>query len=165
MGSFILEAAGYPRAGCGLRAAALAGYFFREVPFHRARFGGGSLALGLRISLVSIPLGYVLMACWPGHSLALLHVVFITGFSLLTLTVASHVVLGHSGQSSKFPATIWPLLFVYALGSLAMLSRVSADWMPTGQMGHYAYAALAWGAGAALWGFWILPALKTAGED
>ena len=165
MAGFILEASGSPRAGCGLRAAALVVYFFREVPFHRAGFGGGSLALGLRISLASIPLGYLLIAVWPDHSLALLHVVFITGFSLLTFVVASRVVLGHCGQSSKFRMTLWPVLGVCALVTLAMLSRVSADWMPDGRMGHYAYAAVAWIAGAVLWGLWALPSLKTGGEE
>ena len=162
---FVLEAAGHPSAGCGLRAAALVVYFIHEVPLHRAGLGGGSLALGLRISLVAIPTGYILMAIQPSHLLAFLHVVFITGFSLLTFIVASRVVLGHSGQSSQFRATLRPVLVLSALVALAMLSRVSADWMPAGRMSHYAYAAIAWIAGAVLWGLWILPALKTAGEE
>lgn len=163
---FVLEAAGHPSIGCGLRAAALAVYFLREVPFHRAGFGGGSLALGLRISLAAIPIGYILMAVQPAHSLAFLHVVFITGFSLLTFIVASRVVLGHSGQSSQFRATLRPVLVLCVLVSLAMFSRVSADWLPAGRMGHYAYAAIAWIAGALLWGLWIrscTKALSSAG--
>ena len=162
---FVLEAAGHPSAGCGLRAAALVVYFFHEVPLHRAGLGCGSLALGLRISLVAIPTGYILMSVQPWHLLAFVHVVFITGFSLLTFIVASRVVLGHSGQNSKFRATLPPVLALCALLTLAMLSRVSADWMPAGQMSHYAYAAIAWIAGVLLWGLWIFPALKTAGEE
>jgi uncharacterized protein involved in response to NO len=165
LAGFVLEATGSPRTGCGLRAAALVVYFFREVPLHRAGLGGGSLALALRVSLASIPLGFLLMAAWPGHSLALLHVVFLTGFSLLTFTVASRVVLGHSGQSSKFRMTLWPVLAMCALVTLAMLSRVSADWTPAGRMGHYAYAAIAWIAGAAVWAIFILPGVTKAGEE
>jgi len=80
-------------------AAGIFLYFFREVPVHRAGLGGGSLALGLRIALCSMPLAYALMAALPGHAFSLPHVLFAGGFSLLTLIVASRVVLGHSGQS------------------------------------------------------------------
>ncbi len=153
---FVLEASGWPRAGNALKAAALAVYLLREIPLHRALRGGGSLALGLRIALVCIPLAFALMAVWPDHTLSFLHVLFITGFSLLIFVVASRVVLGHSGQSEKFRAKIWPVLALTSLVVLAMLTRVSADWLPDIRMSHYAYASLAWTAGAAVWAALIL---------
>jgi uncharacterized protein involved in response to NO len=162
--SFVLEAMEYSRAGYLLRALAILIYFVREVPFHQAGFGHGALAFGLRIALISIPLGYLLMAIWPEYRATFIHVVFVTGYSLLTLTVASRVVLGHSGQSHLFKAWLPSLLTMTALVSLAMLTRVSADWMGDRRSSHLAYAAAVWAIGALIWGFLILPAVRQGDE-
>jgi uncharacterized protein involved in response to NO len=161
--SFVLEAAGFLHAGYGLRASALLLYFMCEVPVHQAGFGGGSLALSLRLALFAIPVGYLLMAIWPEHAFSLLHIVFITGFSLLTFTVASRVILGHSGQSARFRDSLRPVLILASLLTLAMLTRVSADWMPSLRMGHYGYAAVAWITGVIIWAAYFLPSV--ARED
>ena len=163
--SFAMEVAGFTSAGYALRAAALLVYFFREVPVHRAGFGGGTLALGLRLALLSIPAGYILLALMPGRAFTFLHVVFITGFSLLTFIVASRVVLGHSGQSVKFRAALRPVLVLCAMLTLAMLVRVTADWMPQARMGHYAYAAMAWISGVLVWTVMILPGVVKADSE
>lgn len=154
--SFTCEVAGLLRLAYGLRAAAVIIYFLREIPIHRAEFGGGSLVLGLRIALLAIPIGYILMAIWPERAVTLLHVVFITGFSLITFTVATRVVFGHSGQSHLFRASIWSVLVMTSLVTLAMLTRVTADWLPTIQMNHYAYAAITWILGIVIWSCFIL---------
>ncbi|MBE2205533.1 MAG: NnrS family protein [Chthoniobacterales bacterium] len=163
--SFAMEALGIGRWAYALRAGALLVYFFREVPVHQAGFGGGSLAFGLRIALFAIPTGYILLAIMPERSTTLLHVVFITGFSLLTFIVASRVVFGHSGQTEKFRASLWPILVLCALFFLAMLTRVSADWLPKVQMNHYAYAAVAWATGVILWAICILPGVRKADAE
>jgi uncharacterized protein involved in response to NO len=163
--SFAIEVAGLPRWGYVLRAGALLLYFFREVPVHRAGFGGGSLALCLRFALFSIPAGYILLAMIPERTFTLLHVVFITGFSLLVFVVASRVVLGHSGQSDKFRAPLWSVLVLSALVALAMLTRVTADWLPRVQMTHYAYAGVAWALGVIVWAAIILPGVAKPDEE
>lgn len=157
IGSFFIEAVGEIRWAMALRAAGVLAYFVREIPFHRTNPGGGSL--GLRIALLSIPLGYGLMAVWPEHMTSFLHVVFITGFSLLTFIVASRVVLGHSGQSHRFSEPLLSLRLLTALIVFAMLTRVTADWLPEIRMTHYAYAALAWVAGILVWVVAILPGI------
>ena len=153
---FVLEAFGWPRAGNALKAAALAVYLFHEVPLHRAMRGGGSLAAALRVAMLCLPLAFVLMAVWPDRTLSFLHVLFISGISLLVFVVATRVVLGHSGQGEKFGARIWPVVAMASLVVLAMLTRVSADWLPDIRMSHYAYASLAWMAGAAVWAALVL---------
>lgn len=165
LAGFITEANGEAHLGNLLRALGILAYFFREVPVHQAVFEGGSLALGLRIALFSIPVAYVLMAIWPERSFSLLHLLFISGFSLLTLIVASRVVLGHSGQSEKFHATLWSILVMSSLITLAMLTRVSADWMPAIRLSHYAYAAVAWAAGVLIWVLFILPGVRRKDEE
>ena len=140
-----------------MRGAVALIYFLREVPAHRAGSGGGALALGLRIALFAIPGGYILMAIWPQRIFSFLHVVFITGFSLLTITVATRVVLGHSGQTEKFRAPLKSVFWMVGLVTFAMLTRVSADWMPAHSMSHYGYAALVWILGVIVWAIAILP--------
>lgn len=166
LASFVLEAVGLVSAGCGLRAAVLAIYFFIEVPMHRAGWGGGgSLALALRFALLCLPLGYLLLALMPSHAFSFLHVVFIGGFSILTLTVAGRVVLGHCGQSEKFERTLWSVLAMTGLVALAMLTRVSADWMPALALKHYAYAAITWVLGLLIWALGILPGVRRDGSE
>jgi len=165
LASFALELVGEARAGYALRALAFIVYFLREVPVHRAGLGGGTLALGLRIALFSIPLGYACLAVFPERSFTFLHIVFITGFSLLTFIVASRVVLGHSGQSAKFDTSLRSVLLMAALITLAMLTRVSADWMPQVTLSHYAYAAVAWAIGALVWAAAILPGVARADAE
>jgi len=163
--SFVFEATGWLHLGYGLRAAAVLLYFYREVPVHQAGFGGGTLALSLRIALIAIPCGYLLMAVWPERAFSFLHIVFITGFSLITLTVATRVVLGHSGQTHLFRASLRSVLFMASFVAVAMLTRVTADWMPALRMGHYAYAALIWIAGVLLWGVAILPGVRVESSE
>lgn len=163
--SFVLEATGYSRTGFLLRALAILVYFAREVPFHRAGIGHGALAFGLRIALVSIPLGYFLMAIWPEYRDTFIHVVFVTGYSLLTLIVATRVVLGHSGQSHLFKAWLPSLLTMTALVSLAMLTRISADWLGERRSSHLVYAAAVWAVGALIWGILILPSVRQADRE
>ncbi|WP_309387815.1 NnrS family protein [Cerasicoccus frondis] len=151
LASFALEASGHFRFGYALRAAGILLYFFRELPIHTAKFKKGALALAMRVSLVSIPLGYILMAIWPERQAAFIHVVFISGFSLLTFTVASRVILGHSGQSHLFRAQLKSVYALLALVGLAMLTRVSADWMPDIRMSHLGYAAIVWILGIVIW--------------
>ncbi|MFP4069709.1 MAG: NnrS family protein [Opitutales bacterium] len=158
--SFFLEAWGLLRAAWLLRAAGVLIYFYREVPVHQAAFSRGSLAWSLRIALASIPIGYLAMALLPARHMTLVHIVFITGFTLLTFTVATRVVLGHSGQSEKFARPLKSVACMAGLFVLAMATRVSADWMPELRMSHYAYASLAWSAAVAVWAIGILPGVR-----
>lgn len=165
VGSFALEAAGLVRSGNLLRAVVVFSYISVEIPVHRARFSQGSLALALRIALLAVPLGYLIVAGWPQWRLAWLHILFITGFSLITLTVATRVILGHSGQSDRFKARLYPVLIMTACMVFALLTRISADWLPDSQFEHYAYAALTWAVGAIVWAIAFLPGIRLYEEE
>lgn len=160
LAGFVAETAGAPHWGNALRAAGILIYFLRELPVHRAGWGGGSLAFGLRIALLSIPLAYALMSVWPGRTFSFLHILYISGFSLLAFIVASRVVLGHGGQSARFRATIKPVIALTILVVIAMLTRVTADWMPESRMTHYAYAAVSWVIGVGVWSVTILRGVR-----
>jgi len=158
--SFVLEFFGYLRVAYVIRAAAVLLYFWREVPIHKAKFSQGTLTRLIWIALFSIPLGYLAMAILPTRQVSLLHIVFITGFGLLTLTVATRVIFGHGGRSDRFKSKLWSMRGVAALIILAMVTRVSADWMPDLRLSHYAYAGLAWAAAALIWVAYVLPGVR-----
>lgn len=165
MTGFVLEALGNQGWGNALRAIGIGVYFLREIPAHKSGIGGGTLALGLRLALASIPLAYLLMAIWPQHRFALIHMLMITGFSLITFIVASRVIYGHSGQTDKFRARLWPVRILVSGIVVAMLTRVSADWMPDIRMSHYAYAAIVWAASVLVWSFRIMPGVARGDSE
>ncbi len=162
---FLFESFAYASIGNGLKAFGVALYLFREIPVHRTGFGDGALALGLKIALFSIPLGFTLIAFMPAHLTSFLHVVYITGFSLLTFTVASRVLLGHSGQASKFKAWLPSILCLIAFQIIAMVTRVSADWLPALTQSHYSYAAMGWVVSVLIWTITLLPAIRLADSE
>lgn len=162
---FLLEAYEHARWGCALRLAGIGLFIGKEIPIHLARSGGGSLAFAVRVALGSMLAGYAAMALWPEHIFSWLHLLFISGFSLLTFAVASRVILGHSGQSEKFQRRLIPITALTGLVALAMLTRVSADWMPKIQMSHYAYAAISWIVGVLVWAWFVLPSVKSADAE
>lgn len=165
LASFFLEARGETRWGATLRTVAIVAYFVREVPFFQKSWGRCTLGWGMRVALTSVPLGYLLIALWPGWALSFLHVVYISGFSLLVFFVASRVVLGHCGREQMIFAPLRWLLIVSVLLAIAVFTRVSTDWMPALRMRHYAYAAITWAIGAFLWFAYVVPLLRHPEEE
>lgn len=120
--------------------------------------------MGLRVAMFSVPAAYLLMAVWPQMTARFLHVLFITGFSLLTFVVASRVVLGHSGQVERFRARLWPVTAMTWLLVLAMATRLSADWFPQVYLSHLGYAAVCWALGVVIWAARILVDVRKADQ-
>lgn len=165
LAGFLLEALGYSRLGPALRAAAFLLYIWRKVPIHRPDWSGGTLASTLRIAILTIPCAYLLMAFWPQWRMAWLHLLFITGFNLLTFVVASRVLLGHSGQSQRFRARLLPVIAMALSLVIAFIARAGAEWVPAGRLPHLGYAAFFWLLGTAIWAAALLPAVRQPDAD
>ncbi|HMP76131.1 MAG TPA: NnrS family protein [Kiritimatiellia bacterium] len=151
LASFAMEALGQARGGYAVRLALLCAFLFRSLPVHRRQQNPGAMAWITRLALLALPVGYACLAAWPSAPLAWLHIVFISGLGWLILSVATRVIVAHGGFQHLFGAR-WPMLWwVFGLVTLAMATRVSADWMPDSRFNHYAYAALSWIAGVLLW--------------
>ncbi len=165
--SFICQVQGQPRLGYALRAAAVLIYLLREVPFYKSGLGGGTLALSLRLALLAIPTGYGLMALFPDptQSYSLLHVVFIAGFGLLTLVVATRVILGHGGRSDLFRARLLPVAALTLLVLGATFLRVKGGWSLPVDDSNFAWAGLLWLLGALIWASGILPSVRHPDDE
>ncbi|MFU8848722.1 MAG: NnrS family protein [Opitutales bacterium] len=158
--SFAFEIAGALTAGHLLRAAAVLLYFWREVPAHQAKFNIGTLAGTLRLSLLAIPLGLLATALMPAHQIGLLHIVYLTGFGLLTLTVATRVIFGHCGQSHRFKFRLPAIIAMAALFFVALALRLWGEFALAERFTLYAFASLLWIAGLLVWAIRVLPHVR-----
>ena len=118
--------------------------------------GPGALATALRMSLVTIPAALGLVAFLPAYRISALHVLFIGAFSLAVFSVATRVVLGHSGRLGLLQQRRGFMPTVVVLLILAMISRFSADFVPM-RTEHLVGAAVAWLLAALLWAALVLP--------
>ena len=97
-----------------------------------------------------------LVAIVPRYRIDFLHVLFIGGFSLLILAVATRVTLSHGGYSLALERGSWPLRIGLSSGLVAMLARIGAPFAPFSFFEHLAYAGLLWIGGMLFWGFYLL---------
>lgn len=156
VGSFFLEAWGQASAGLGLRATVAAAYLAVEIRWlHRAGDSPrGSLTTGLFWSLGLGFLGLALAAGFPAQHISIGHLLYIGGFGMMMLIVASRVLFGHSGDLPGFFQRSGRVRFLVFLGVLAATTRATPAWVPTTTVTHHIYAAWTWGLLALLWLGW-----------
>ncbi|MEO7426096.1 MAG: NnrS family protein [Fibrobacteria bacterium] len=159
LGSYALEAAS-PAFGSGTMPLRLA-YLIRSAVW--AWFTLGQLRLmgitgkvpaylaAVRLALLLMGLGMFLPVFFPAYLIAWEHLVFITGFLWLTLSVAARVVASHGGSMGTLVQHRKKVLAYGALIVLAMISRISADFWADG---HWLYLALASGFALVALVFW-----------
>jgi uncharacterized protein involved in response to NO len=151
--SFWIDVIGLPRTGGWIRAGAIGFCVLTQIPFRGRTF----LANSLRGGIMSIFFGFVGVALVPLYRIGLLHIVFITGFNLVAFTVASRVVFGHSGNLPLLRKRLGFFIATITLLVLAMLSRVSADFVPRVRTAHLIGAAICWLLAAAIWMSKVIP--------
>jgi hypothetical protein len=157
-GTIWMEAGGWIRWGRVVRFVLVGAYLGWAVPFWRRSKGGSSLGFAVRVALVSLLLGLVGVAIFPQFRVGTDHLIYVSGFGLLTLAVSSRVILGHSGNIEVAGrGRVRPVQWIVWLLVVAALTRATADYVPSTMVSHHIYAALLWVAAAAVWGGWLLP--------
>jgi uncharacterized protein involved in response to NO len=101
-----------------------------------------------------------LVALAPEYRVDLLHVMFIGGFTLLILAVATRVALSHGGHDLARERGSWPLRIGLATGLVALLARIGAPFSPQSYFGHLAWAALFWIVGNLVWGYFLFRLIR-----
>jgi uncharacterized protein involved in response to NO len=107
----------------------------------------------------------VLLSLWlvalaPQYRVDSLHVMFIGGFTLLILAVATRVALSHGSHDLAHERRNWPLRIGLGAGLLALLARIGAPFSPNSYFAHLAWAGLLWIAGVLLWAFLLLRLMR-----
>jgi len=144
--SFAVEVWWHPQTGVILRAVAVA-IALSGIRWRRAADDppAGTLANALRIWCLPLTfLGVATPAFAYSRHTTLEHLLFIGGFGLLCLIVASRVLFGHSGALPEFAQKSRTARTIVALVVVAAFTRASAEFWPKIIISHHLYAAGLW---------------------
>lgn len=156
LASFAVEVGVQPQAGVILRAVAV-GIALAGIRWRRAADvpPAGTLANALRAWCLPLTfLGVATPAFAYSRHVALEHFLFIGGFGLLCLIVASRVLFGHSGSLPDFAKISRIARTIVVLVVIAAFTRASAEFWPKIIVSHHLYAAGLWALAALLWLLW-----------
>ena len=76
----------------------------------------------------ALPIGFALVALFPSHRKALLHVVFIGSFGLMSLSIALHVALTHAGLADALERRSRPVTALGAALCAGLFFRLLFDF-------------------------------------
>jgi uncharacterized protein involved in response to NO len=155
--SFWFEADGWYRLGPAIRFVTSLAYVVFELPLFRAAKVKNAFGLVLKLAFVLMIAGFLFVSLFPKFRVSLLHLTLVGGFAVVTFSVATRVVFGHSGN---LPMMSRPNRWLYVATGLmwfAMVTRISGDFWPKIMASHYIYGAVIWTLGVVLWSWKVLP--------
>ena len=155
--SFFIEARDAAMPGQILRAVAMTAWFAWETPVLRRAVAGTTPGTAVRWALGSMSMGLVCAALWPHARVGSLHLFFVSGLGLLTMTVGTRVILGHAGRHDLLGGKIIWLRWAIGLVLLAAVTRMTSDFIPAVRVSHHIYAAWTWIAACAVWLIALFP--------
>ena len=152
-GTFVAEVFGTAAVAGWVRFGAIMIYLVMRMP-HRGRSFLGNC---LRAGIAAIPIGLAVELLWPQYRIGALHILFISAFSFVALTVAIRVVFGHSGRMDLLQKPLPFFIVAGALIFLTTLSRYVADVAPRARTMHLVAAAACWLLAALIWAVRVIP--------
>ncbi|PIQ85058.1 MAG: hypothetical protein COV74_10705 [Candidatus Omnitrophica bacterium CG11_big_fil_rev_8_21_14_0_20_45_26] len=111
----------------------------------------------LWVSFWMVILGHWLLVFLPHMRLIGLHVVFIGGYSLMTFSVATMVVLSHAGEAAQLKKPLLVLWVVAVFITAALATRITAIFNAEHYFQFLAIAAGFWLVGGLGWLLFIIP--------
>lgn len=157
--SYWLDSQAQGKWGQWLRLALCAYWFLCEVDILKPSKNPGLTPFAIKVGVLCILVGISATAIFDHFRIALEHTIYLGGFSLITLIVATRVIYGHSGQGDKFKSWGKALSSCLVLILLAMITRVLADFFPDSRNSHLVYAAIYWLVVCVIWGCVVLPSV------
>lgn len=151
--TFIIESTGVNAIARWVRLGAILVYLIARMPWRGRSFLGDCLRAGI----AAVVVGIGVEALWPLYRIAALHIMFVSGFSFIVLTVAIRVVFGHSGSAHLFQKRLPFFIVVATLIFFAMLSRYVADLAPKARSVHLVAAAIFWLIAVLIWIGKVIP--------
>ncbi|MEW6057623.1 MAG: NnrS family protein [Bdellovibrionota bacterium] len=150
--SFPIEVFANTILGRGLRAAACTWIAIGAWKIHRLPRERTRLSWGLWFSCWLMLLGLLGNAALPAYGAHFLHLTFIGGFGLMTLMIASRVILSHGGHDTELEERSKAIRYATVFIVLAALTRAAAPLTPAIYQSHLTYAAVCWILGLTIWG-------------
>ena len=155
--SFWLEGFGYRTLGYGLRAFVVSSEFLWPGSITRLPRVPDFFARLLWISFWMVTIGYWAVLLFPTFRVVMLHLVFIGGYSLMTFSVATMVVLSHGGEASRLHHPLL-VLWIVAIGLLvAVVLRVASVFFPNFYFNVLAIASASWVVAGISWLCFVAP--------
>lgn len=111
-----------------------------------------ALNYSIWISAWSILLSFILKGLWQEGTIHASHSFFISGIVLLSLLIATRVIVSHSGQNAELENSKW-LYFITGMVLLSASTRVSAYLMPEHYLTHLGYSSLILALAVIIWSF------------
>ncbi|MBL8013231.1 MAG: NnrS family protein [Candidatus Omnitrophica bacterium] len=149
--SFWMEGLGAPSLGYGLRAAVVTAAFAASRALPRLPKVN---ELYVKMAYTSVWLtaaGYWGAALLPDFQKEMLHITFIGGFSLMTFSVASMVILTHAGAIELLRKPLWVLWTVAAGLTIALAERFLAVIFADQYFRWLGYSSACWMLAAIIW--------------
>ncbi len=153
-----------PQPAAILRGVTVIAFLGVMVPIHRTPAPWKTVPLAVNLALLSLAAGLIFPLFWPGQRAAGLHVVFLGGFSLITFTVGTRVVLGHSGFGHLFQGRLPALQIAAALIMVGTVLRAIGDFLIT-RATWLNWASALWMLAAVVWACAILPKVRHADPE
>lgn len=118
------------------------------------------------VSVWMVVIGFWGVVLWPDYRIAMLHIAFIGGFSLMVFAVATMVVMSHAGEGETLRRPLW-IFWVVALGiALAIFKRAAVIVTPDAYFKLMGMSATFWLLTAVSWVVFILPRIfKVPADD
>jgi uncharacterized protein involved in response to NO len=156
----LLQDSGAVRGGALLRACAATSVLAAAGAWRLPTKPGLNRRL-LFVAAWSLPIGLLLLAAFPEHRVAAMHVVYVGSFGVLAFAVAAHVTLGHGGYAREQDGRPWPVMAFGVLFASALLLRIAAS-ASAAYFTWLGVAAALWTAGAAIWAVYLVPKMWRA---
>lgn len=165
--SFVVETAGILRGygtlgtqvAYAMRAGAWAWFLLLEIRIQKFRGKMPPYLTAARISLIVLGIGLLMPVLRPAHLLAWEHIIFLSGYLRLTLSVASRVMAAHAGRLEILGLHARKVRIYGMLIVLAMVTRIATEIWSDNRWLHLAIAAGLAMAALYIWGRIFLPLL------
>lgn len=162
LSSFFLEAFNFIFLSHGLRAILVSFFLIRSrswvlKPLLKLQY----------VKLLWLSMWMVACGCWlvfffPDQQIALLHLIFIGGYSLMTFAVATMVIYSHAGMPEKLNQHSRGLSITAGCVLVALVLRVGCLFFPEYYFPILAGASLVWILGAVVWFIRMTPLALTS---
>ncbi|MCG3177263.1 MAG: hypothetical protein MOGMAGMI_02231 [Candidatus Omnitrophica bacterium] len=146
-----LEAAGHAQVAAGVLALTAAALMLRSRSLVAAPPVRSAFTWSMAVSFWAVLAGLVLPALLPVVRSVVVHVLFLGGFSLMTLTVSAMVVMSHGGRGDRIHGSGWFFGTMLTAHLTALACRLYAAADPERYFLWVAASAAFWLVAACVW--------------
>lgn len=163
--TFFLQVYGFETEAPILRAVLVGTFLFIQVFSGSELTQAGPLSILLFIALASLSIGILISGFSSPSQVAFKHLLFISGYGLLILTIATRVIGGHSGKGPLLFFRKKPLYVILGFVLMAAATRIIADLIPTIRVSHHIYASICWIVAVSIWAVAVMRYITTVDPE